>query len=77
MQNSESKSPHLTTLTNCIQCTKKKDDTIIFLNIKNTYTHHTQCGGGTLKVMPPILLCWPMTSEADGGGMVIDVEPFY
>ena len=22
-----------------------------------------------LKAMPPILLCWPMTSEADGGGM--------
>ena len=25
--------------------------------------------------MPPILLCWPTTSEADVGGMAVDVEP--
>jgi len=24
--------------------------------------------------MPPILLCWPMTPEADGG-MAVEVEP--
>ena len=28
-----------------------------------------------LKVIPPILLCWPTTSEADVGGMAIEVEP--
>ena len=27
------------------------------------------------KVMPPILLCWPMTSEVDVGGMAVEVEP--
>jgi len=27
------------------------------------------------KVIPPILLCWPTTSEADGGGMAIAAEP--
>ena len=27
------------------------------------------------KVMPPILLCWPITSEADVGGMSVEVEP--
>ncbi len=28
-----------------------------------------------LKVMPPILLCWPMMSEVDVGGMAVEVEP--
>ena len=28
-----------------------------------------------LNVMPPILLCWPMTSEAAVGGMTIGAEP--
>jgi len=28
-----------------------------------------------LKVMPPTLLCWPMNSEVDGSGMVVEVEP--
>mgnify|MGYP001861495765 CR=1 FL=1 len=27
-----------------------------------------------LKAMPPILLCWPMTSEADDGGMAAEIE---
>ena len=27
-----------------------------------------------LKVMLPILLCWPMTSEVDVGGMAVEVE---
>ena len=27
-----------------------------------------------LKVMPPILLCGPITSEVDTGGMVVQVE---
>jgi len=26
------------------------------------------------KVMPPILLCWPVTSEVDAGGMAVGVE---
>ena len=25
--------------------------------------------------MPPILLCWPMISEVDAGGMAIEGEP--
>ena len=28
----------------------------------------------TLKVMPPILLCWSSTSEADVGGMAVGAE---
>ena len=27
------------------------------------------------KVMPPFLLRWPTTSEADDGGMAVEVEP--
>ena len=27
--------------------------------------------------MPPILLCWPMISEVDVGGMAAEVEPFW
>ena len=27
------------------------------------------------KVMPPILFCWPTTSEADIGGMAVETEP--
>ena len=29
------------------------------------------------KVMPSILLCWPMMSEADVDGAAVEVEPFY
>ena len=28
-----------------------------------------------LKVMPPILLCWPMTSEEDVGDVAVEAEP--
>jgi len=28
-----------------------------------------------LKVMPLILLCWPMSSEADVVGMAVEAEP--
>ena len=28
-----------------------------------------------LKVMPPILLCWPMTLEADVGGVAVEAGP--
>jgi hypothetical protein len=30
---------------------------------------------GTPKVLPPILLRWPTMSEADAGGMAVEVEP--
>ena len=37
------------------------------------YTHtHLRAA---LKVMTPILLCQPMTSEVDVGGMAVEVEP--
>ena len=29
------------------------------------------------KVMPPVLWCWPMMSEADVDGMAVDVQPSY
>jgi len=29
------------------------------------------------KVMSPILLCWPTTPQAVGGGMAVEVEPFH
>ena len=30
-----------------------------------------------LKVMPPLLLCWPLMSEADVGDVAVEVEPSY
>ena len=30
---------------------------------------------GAPKVMPPILLCWPTTSEANVGGIAVEAEP--
>jgi len=27
------------------------------------------------KLIPPVLLCWPTTSEADVGDMAVEVEP--
>jgi hypothetical protein len=27
-----------------------------------------------MTVMPPILLCWPTTLEADAGGVAVEVE---
>ena len=27
------------------------------------------------KVMPPILLCWSMTTEVNVGGMEVELEP--
>ena len=29
----------------------------------------------TPEVISPILLCWPMTSKVDVGGMAVEVEP--
>jgi len=31
----------------------------------------------TMKVMPPILLCWLITSEEDIGDMTVEGEPSY
>lgn len=31
--------------------------------------------GATLKVVPSILLCQPLTSEADVGAMAVETEP--
>ena len=28
------------------------------------------------KVMPPILLCWPVSSDADVGDIAVEVQPF-
>lgn len=28
-----------------------------------------------LKLMPPILLCWPTVSEVDIGGVAVEAEP--
>ena len=45
------------------------------------YENFIVCSGrkgimrATLKAKPPILLCWPMMSEADAGGMAVEVEP--
>jgi len=40
--------------------------------------HHSNSGLETtraaLKVMSPILLYWPMTAEADVGGMTVETE---
>jgi len=32
---------------------------------------------GAPKIMPPILLRWPTTSEAYVSGMAVEVEPFH
>jgi hypothetical protein len=32
---------------------------------------------GTLNGMPPILLCWPTTSEADAGGTALEVGLYH
>lgn len=36
----------------------------------------TCCTKAAQKIMPPILLCWPTTSEADVCGMTVEVEPY-
>ena len=42
-------------------------------NIYRCYTG--RCMRAALKVTPPVLLCQPRTSEADGGCMTVEVEP--
>jgi len=37
--------------------------------------HNFRVMRAALKVMPPILLCWPKMSEEDVGGMEVEVEP--
>ena len=39
-------------------------------------TDYEACIRVAPKLMPPILLCWPTTSEADVGNMAVEVEPF-
>jgi len=34
-----------------------------------------KCTRAAVKVMPPILLCWPMKATVNGGNMAVDVEP--
>jgi hypothetical protein len=41
----------------------------------NTQNCWITCMRGAPKVMPPILLCWPMTLEADAGGVEVEVGP--
>ena len=36
---------------------------------------HHKCTRSALKVTPPILLCWPMTSEVSVSGLAVEVEP--
>ncbi len=38
--------------------------------------HETKDVRTAPKVMPPMLLCWPIVSEADFGGMAVETEPF-
>jgi len=39
------------------------------------FTEGSKNTRASLKVMSPILLCWPMASEVDAGGMAVGVEP--
>ena len=43
--------------------------------ISRNMSHSTIVKRVALKIMSPILLCWPMTSEADVGDMTAEVEP--
>ena len=45
---------------------------MLFYLCINNITYLTRAA---LKVMFPILFCWPTMSEADGGGMAVGVEP--
>ena len=40
-----------------------------------TYMHELYFMGAALKVVLPVLWSWPVTSEADVGGMAAEVEP--
>ena len=49
-----------------------------YCSLKSIHCMYVGAGSITrtsLKVMPPILLCWPTMSVADGGGMAVKVEP--
>jgi hypothetical protein len=39
----------------------------------NTQNYGISCTRGAPKVMPPTLLCWPMTLEMDAGGVEVEV----
>jgi hypothetical protein len=51
---------------------KHKDNFIFFLKTSLMILIKRR---GASKVMPPILLCWPMTLKMDAGRMVIEGEP--
>jgi len=50
-----------------------------FFQPKYDHKHYTvidmHSKWATLKVMPPILFCWPTTSDVDVGIMAVEVEP--
>jgi len=55
---------------------------MLIFHLRQTYFLELSCSSvngvvrkAAPKVMPPILLCWPIMSEADVGGAVVDVEP--
>ena len=43
--------------------------------IWSLFSFHTVCTRATSKLMPPILLCWPTTSEVNVVDMAVEVEP--
>ena len=44
---------------------------------KLSFSDILQLTRATLKTMPAVSLCWPTTSEADGGGMAVEAEPSF
>ena len=50
-------------------------DKTVFI-FPHRFLRDTLCLKAAPKVMPPVLLCWSMTSEADVGGMTVEAEPF-
>ena len=47
-----------------------------FHSMNNLVRCDQKCKRVAPKLMPPILLCWPTTSEANVGDMAVEVEPF-
>lgn len=44
---------------------------------KSNSDHTSYTRAAPTKVMPPSLLCQPMTAEVGGGGRAVEVEPFH
>ena len=49
-------------------------DKTVFI-FPHRFLRDTLCLKAAPKVMPPVLLCWSMTSEVDVGGMAVEDEP--